>query len=71
MQYALLIYEASTDFARREQTGDDATYFGAWRAYYKAVVEAGIYAGAKPLDAPETGTTVRQRDGKPNVQDGP
>ena len=52
MQYALLIYETSADFARHEQAGDDATYFGAWRAYYKAVVEAGIYAGVKPLDAP-------------------
>ena len=71
MQYALLIYETSADFARREQAGDDPAYFGAWRAYYKAVVEAGIYAGAKPLDAPETGTTVRRRDGKPLVQDGP
>jgi len=71
MQYALLIYEASDDFARREQVGDDATYFGAWRAYYKAVVEAGIYAGVKPLHAPETGTTVRRRDGKSLVQDGP
>ena len=71
MQYALLIYETSADFARREQTGDDATYFGAWRAYYKVVVEAGIYAGVLPLDAPETGTTVRRRDGRPLVQDGP
>ena len=68
MQYALLIYETSADFARREQAGDDATYFGAWRAYYKAVVEAGIYAGVKPLDAPETGTTVRRRDGKPSCR---
>ena len=71
MQYALLIYETSADFARREQAGDDATYFGAWRAYYKAVVEAGTYAGVKPLDEPETGTTVRRQDGKPVVQDGP
>jgi len=75
MQYALLIYETCADFARREQAGDDATYFGAWRAYYKTVyktvVEAGIYAGVKPLDAPETGTTVRRRDGRPLVQDGP
>jgi hypothetical protein len=36
MQYALVICEASADLARREQAGDDATYFGAWRAYYKA-----------------------------------
>jgi hypothetical protein len=71
MRCALLIYEASADFARREQLGDDATHFGAWRAYYKAVVEAGVYAGVKPLDAAETGTTVRRRDGKPLVQDGP
>ena len=71
MQYALLIYETSADFARREQADDDATHFGAWRAYYKAVVEAGIYAGVKPLDASETATTVRRRDGKNLVQDGP
>ena len=71
MQYALLIYETAAEFARRDQDGDDATYVGAWRAYYKAVVEAGIYAGSNPLDAPETGTTVRQRDGKRHVQDGP
>src|SRR5262245_21316799 len=71
MQYALLIYETSADFARREQAGDDATHFGAWRAYYKAVVEPRIYAGVKPLDAPEKGTTVRWRDGKALVQDGP
>jgi hypothetical protein len=71
MQYALLIYETSADFARREQAGNDATYVGAWRAYYKAVVEAGVYAGVNPLDAPETGTTVRQRDGRRHVQDGP
>ena len=71
MQYALLIYETSADFARRDQESGDATYFGAWRAYYKAVVEAGVYAGVNALDAPETGTTVRRRDGKPLVQDGP
>ena len=69
MQYPLLIYEISTDFVRREQAGDNAT-FSAWRADYKAVVEAGIYAGAKPLDALETCTTVRRRNGKPLVQDG-
>jgi hypothetical protein len=71
MQYALLIYETPDDFARREQADENAPYFGAWRAYYKAVVEAGVYAGVKPLDAPETGTTVRRQDGKPLVQDGP
>jgi hypothetical protein len=69
MQYVLLIYETPADFARR---GSDPTYVGAWRAYYKAVVEAGIYVpGGNPLDAPETATTVRQRGGERLVQDGP
>jgi hypothetical protein len=71
MQYALLIYETSADFANRHQVSTDAVHFGAWRAYYRGVVEGGVYAGVKPLDAPETGTTVRLRDGKPLVQDGP
>jgi hypothetical protein len=70
MRYALLIYETPEDFARRNPAGEDR-YLGAWRAYYKAVVEAGIYAGGNALDAPGTGTTVRQRDGKRLIQDGP
>jgi hypothetical protein len=71
MQYALLIYETPADFARREADPERDPYVGAWRAYYKAMVEAGVYAGGNPLDAPETGTTIRQRDSKRLIQDGP
>ncbi len=71
MQYTLLIYETPVEFAHRDEVGDDSAHFGAWRAYYKALLEAGIYVGGNPLEAPETGTTVRQRDGKRHVQDGP
>jgi hypothetical protein len=70
MQFALLIYESSEGFAVRNSDGTDA-YTGAWRAYYMAMVEAGIYVGGDPLVAPETGTTVRLKDGKRSVQDGP
>lgn len=70
MQYALLIYETEADFARRE-TDENEAYIGAWRAYYKAVVDAGIYAGGNPLQPPEMGTTVRHRDGRRQIQDGP
>jgi hypothetical protein len=70
MQFALLIYEAPDAFAARESDGIDA-YTGAWRAYYKSVVEAGIYLGGDPLERPETGTTVRIKEGKRRVQDGP
>jgi hypothetical protein len=71
MQYALLIYETPEACARREHGEDEAAYVGAWRAYYTAVVVAGIYAGGNPLDLPETGTTLRHKEGKRQIQDGP
>ena len=70
MQFALLIYETPELFATRKN--DDAdSYLGAWRAYHKAVEEAGIYMGGDALEVPETGTTVRLNEGKRRVQDGP
>ena len=74
MKYALLIYENPETFADREQAQESearATYYGAWRAYYRSMVDAGIYVGGDPLHAPETGTTVRHRDGRKHIQDGP
>ena len=71
MLYALLIYEGPADFARRDSEAETNEYVGAWRKYYQALVEAGIYVGGNPLDAPETGTTVRLRDSKRQIQDGP
>lgn len=70
MQFALLIYESPEAFASRNNEESDA-YTGAWRAYYKAMVDAGVYVGGNPLALPETGTTVRITDGKRRVQDGP
>ena len=70
MKYALLIYENPEAFADREKVAD-SEYFGAWRAYHRALVDAGVYLGGDPLHAPETGTTVRERDGKKLIQDGP
>jgi hypothetical protein len=70
MQFALLIYESPEAFATRSNQNLDP-YTGAWRAYYKALVEAGIYVGGDPLELAETGTTVRLNGGKRRVQDGP
>ena len=67
MQFALLIYESPEAFATRNK----GSYVGAWRAYHKAIVEAGIFVGGDPLQLPETGTTVRLKEGKRSVQDGP
>lgn len=70
MQFALLIYESPELFAARKNDEHDP-YLGAWRPYYKALVEAGIYAGGDALEVPETGTTVRVKQGERRVQDGP
>ena len=70
MQFALLIYESPEAFATRKKDEIDP-YRGAWRTYYKALVDAGVYVGGDPLEVPETGTTLRIEDGKRRVQDGP
>ena len=59
------------DFDRRQDANEELTYTGAWRAWHKALVEAGVFVGGSPLEQPDTGTTVRQRDSKRLVQDGP
>jgi hypothetical protein len=70
MQFALLIYHTPEEFGMRKNDYKDP-HLGAWRAYYKALVEAGVYVAADALEVPETGTTVRVREGKRRVQDGP
>lgn len=70
MQFALVVYESPEAFAARNSNQIDS-YTGAWQAYYQTLIEAGVYVGGAPLQAPETGTTVRLKDGKRRVQDGP
>ena len=70
MQYMMLIYETQKDFQAR--TGDERSpYIAAWRAYYRSVVDAGVYVGGDPLQAVDTATTVRLQAGNRHVQDGP
>lgn len=70
MKIAMCIYETPEAFAAREN-GEDDPYLGAWRAYYRSMVDAGVYVGGDVLHNPETATTVRRKDGKRLVQDGP
>jgi len=71
MRYALLIYETPQMFEDRKRDADDEPLTAAWRAYHRALVDAGIYVAGDPLHAPETGTTVRIRNGVREIQDGP
>src|SRR5262245_45538164 len=70
MQYMIMVYEAESAFAAR--TGPEKEKFwGAWAAYTKALRDAGVMTSGHGLQPPATGTTVRLRDGKRQVQDGP
>jgi len=71
MQFALLVYESPKTTLTLREKDDNDPYFGAWRAYYKALVEAGIYLSGDSLEMAEIGTTVRLKEGKRHVQDGP
>jgi hypothetical protein len=70
MQFGFLIYESPEAWATRNSDKTNP-YIGAWRAYYRTLMQAGIYVGGDPLELPETGATVRIKDGKRQVQDGP
>ena len=70
MKYVMLIYETPADFAARQQ-GPEGPYVAAWRAYHQALLEARVYVDGAPLKEGGTGTTVRVRDGRRRVQDGP
>lgn len=71
MKYVMLIYETPADFEGRRPSDCEASA-AAWRTYYDALVGAGAYvAGGAPLHEPGTATTVRMRDGRRHVQDGP
>lgn len=71
MKYTILIYENEDDFSTRTDAKRRDDYFGAYRAYTKALTDAGVFLGGAPLQPAQSATTVRQRDGRRRVQDGP
>jgi hypothetical protein len=71
MKYTILVYESETELTARADDRRKAAYWGAYRTYTQALKAAGIMVGGSGLQPPAVGTTVRQRDGQRQVQDGP
>jgi hypothetical protein len=69
VQVMMLIYETPDDFRARDN--ERPALIAAWRAYYRALVDAGVYVGGAPLEPPNAGATVRVHAGQRRVQDGP
>jgi hypothetical protein len=70
MQYLLLIYgsEMAWDKIPKDELGK---MYGEYTAFTKAIAASGNYIGGNPLQPTSTATTVRVRDGKRSVTDGP
>lgn len=70
MQYMLLIHgdEAQRQAASAE---DNQKLLAVYMAYTQAMKDAGIHVAGEPLQPSTTGASVRVRDGKTQVLDGP
>ncbi len=70
MQYVLLIY-VSEEVTANLSEADRAAYFQGYAAFEGDVQQKGIKTGGQPLQPISTATTVRIRDGKSMITDGP
>jgi hypothetical protein len=71
MEFMLVYLEPAEDFALRSDPKVGPQRMAAWADYMGAMRAAGVMRGGNALQPPHTATTVRLRDGKRLVQDGP
>ena len=67
MQYLLLIYDAEKNRPESER----AQMFADYKKVIGELTETKHYLGGNPLQPIATATSVRVRDGKPQITDGP
>lgn len=70
MQYMLVFFETAADFAKRQGPEAEA-YWGGWMAYVNRIQASGQVVSGAGLQPPSTATTMRERDGRRVVHDGP
>ena len=71
MQFMLIQNETEAEYAKRNDPVLGPAYWGGWTAFIGAMSQAGIIVSGNALQGAHTATTVRVRDGKRLVQDGP
>jgi hypothetical protein len=67
MRYAIVVYDSEAGMEAR----NDPQYTAAYAAYVRALSEAGVLLAGAGLASAGTATTLRMKDGKRLVQDGP
>ena len=70
MQYLLLIY-ASESHAAKMNEASAKVLLGEYHEFTQSIIQAGHYKGGERLRPVSTASTVRIRDGKTVVTDGP
>ena len=70
MQYMLMFYQPQSEFDQRDEAKAQALR-ASWMDYVGAVRQSGIVQNGHGLHPPMTGTTLRVRGDKRQVQDGP
>lgn len=71
MQYMILFNQEAKELERGRDDPSSADYWEAWRAYMTDIYAAGIVKSGNALQPPFSATTLRIRDGKRQVHDGP
>lgn len=71
MQFMLILNETTEDFAMRANPATAEAYWGGWNAFIGAMAKAGVIVKGDGLQAPHTATTLRIREGRRSVEDGP
>jgi len=66
MQYMIMNYVPEAD-----DEGVEHADMNAWQAYTMAMVDAGVMKSGNALKPSGTATTLRVRDGRRDIQDGP
>jgi hypothetical protein len=70
MQYLLLIYTNENNFENQTEA-EQGKIFGEYMDFSRSIASSGQYKGGNRLDLSSKATTVRVRDGKRLVTDGP
>ncbi len=70
MKYILLIHDEEKNFATMSQA-DMGKLMAEYQAYSQSLKDAGQYVAGRQLQPTRTATSVRVRDGKRLVTDGP
>jgi hypothetical protein len=71
MEYMLIAMESPEAFEIRKDPKRHQAYLASWKAYTETLIAAGVMVGGNGLEPANTSTTLRVRDGKRQVQDGP